>query len=82
MVMAHAEVASPLVLWLFHAMMFVLWIALSVPAADAIGTGNWGAAAVWGGLAVLVLGVEVTVGRALPRWLGREPYDNSRGDDG
>jgi hypothetical protein len=61
-------------LWLFHAVMAVVWIGLSVPALNAMFNGHWTAAAVWGGLALLAIGTEIGVARLLPRFLGRDPY--------
>ncbi len=62
--------------------MFVLFIGLSVPALNAAGAGNWGGAAAWGGPAGFVLGVEVFVAKALPRLMGRDPYENWRDGEG
>ncbi len=67
-------------LWLFHLVMFVLFVGFSVPALSALQDSAWGAGALWGGLTTLVLGVEVLVAKKLPRLLGRDPYEDGGPD--
>jgi hypothetical protein len=58
-------------LWRFHTVAFCVWLALAVPAVNALADSRWDAAAVFAGLSCVVLGAELLVARVVRR----EHYD-------
>ena len=62
-------------LWIFHFVMFCMFIGVAGIAGSAADDGHWNRAAAWGAAALLVLAVEILVSKFLPWFLGRDPYE-------